>query len=156
MADKPLFIRGWEVKGVRRADKFFSALPEILPLPVHLCFEGTRVSIDIRILLASNSVAPTLQIPPGTIWPKPSVFHVLATGRFIDELAALAKKHAEPEICDHFHAYKGGHPLMQWYDAFDLPLLVEESIVEAKLQPFCSTLGAHYSRWNASADSIRS
>jgi hypothetical protein len=104
-----------------------SSLPELLPLPVNLCFEGTSNSNDVRAFLASHSAAPTLHIPAGTIWPKPTIFHVLATGQFVNALVSLSSRHAESEVCDHFHAYKGNTGLMQWYDAFDLPLLVDES-----------------------------
>jgi hypothetical protein len=149
MSSKPLFVSGWEVAGIRSAEKFFSALTEVLPLPVHLCFEGTSISSDVRTLLASSVVAATLQIPPGTIWPKSSVFHVLATEQFIHKLVALAGRHAEPEVCDHFHAYSDSHGLMQWYDAFDDPLLIDESIPEASLQSFCNKLGVQYARWHA-------
>jgi hypothetical protein len=51
-------------------------------------------------------------------------------------VAALAGKHAGPEVCDHFHAYHDGDSLMQWYDAFDLPLLINESITETSIQSF--------------------
>jgi hypothetical protein len=149
MSSNPLFISGWEVAGIRSAEKFFAALTEVLPLPVHLCFEGTSISLDVRTLLASSAVAAALQIPPGTIWPKPSVFHVLATEEFIHELAALAGKHAGPEVCDHFHAYNDSHGLMQWYDAFDNPLLIDESITEESLKSFCRKLGVQYARWHA-------
>jgi hypothetical protein len=139
-------MRGWEVTGVRSAGDFFSALVEILPPPVHLCFEGTKIAPVVRTLLASAAVDATLEIPAGTIWPKSSVFHVFATEQFIHELATLARRHAESEICDHFHAYNDSHGLIQWYDAFDLPLLVDESISEANLLRFCRKLGVPYSR----------
>jgi hypothetical protein len=74
---------------------------------------------------------------------------VRATKQFIHQLVALAGKHSEPEICDHFHAYNDSHGLMQWYDAFDLPLLVGESIAEGNLQGFCCKLGVQYARWRA-------
>jgi len=138
MSDKPLFVNGWEVKGIRLADEFFAALIELLPLPAYLYFEGTSIASDVRALLDSSAVAPALQIPTrGTLWLKPSLFHVFASEPFIRELAELAGRHAEPEICDHFHAYNGGRWLMQWYDAFDDPLLVDESISELTLQSFC-------------------
>ena len=149
MSIKPLFVSGWEVAGIKGAGKFFLALTEILSLPVNLCFEGTSISSDVQAFFASSAVTPSRQIPPGTIWPKPSVFHVLATGQFLDQLAALAGKHAEPEVCDHFHAYNDSHGLMQWYDAFDLPLLIDESVGEARLQNFCRKLGVQYARWHA-------
>jgi len=149
MSISPLFVSGWEVAGIRSAEKFFSALTQVLPLPVNLCFEGTSISPDVRTLFASSTVAATLQIPPGTIWPKPSVFHVLATQHLIHELAGLAGRHVGPEVCDHFHAYNNGRGLMQWYDAFDLPLLIDESIAEASVQIFCRELGVQYARWHA-------
>ncbi len=143
------FHCGWQIFGIKRAVDFFSALTGFLPFPLYLCFEGTSISSDVAALLASNAVAPTLQISPGTIWPTPIVFHVLATEQFVRELAALAARHAEPEICIHFHAYKDGHILMQWHDAFDLPLLIDESIAETSLQSFCKKLGVEYVRWHA-------
>jgi hypothetical protein len=149
MSTKPLFDSGWEVTGIRSAEKFFSALTEILPLPVNLCFEGTSISHDVQDLLASGAVTPSLQIPPGTIWPKPTVFHVRANEHLVHRLAVLAGRHAEPEVCDHFHAYNEGHGLMQWYDAFDLPLLIEESVSEESVQEFCRRVGATYARWHA-------
>jgi hypothetical protein len=151
MPSLPLFVRGWEVAGIGSAEKFFSALTEILPSSTYLCFEGTSISSDIRTLLASSAVAARRLIPPGTIWPKPSVFHVLATERFLHELTALARGHAEAEICDHVHAYDESHALMQWYDAFNLPLLINESVEQISVQTFCRKLGVHYVRWHGAS-----
>ena len=153
MANKPFLTSSWEVKGIRDAEKFFSTLLEALPLPAHLCFEGSSFSSDVRKLLATHAVEPTMQIRAGTIWPKPTVFHVIATEQFLRELAALATKHANPEICDHFYAYNDGHGLMHWHDAFDDPLLIDESIAEAALQRFCQKLGVQYLRWRAAQES---
>jgi hypothetical protein len=149
MSAKPLFVNGWEVTGIRSAEKFFSALTEILSLPVNLSFEGTSISHDVQELLASNVVTPSRQIPPGTIWPKATVFHVRADEHFVHRLTVLAGRHAEAEVCDHFHAYSENQALMQWYDAFDLPLLIEESVSERSLQEFCGRVGAKYACWHA-------
>src|SRR5689334_15536080 len=139
---KLLFERGWELPGIRSAVKFFATLPEILLFPTNFCFEGTSITSDIQSLLASNAVTRTLQIPTGTIWPKPSMFHVRATEQFLGQLVTFAQHHAEPEICDHFYAYNGNQGLMQWYDAFSGDaLLVAESIAEAKVQSFSRKLG---------------
>ncbi len=83
------------------------------------------------------------------MWPKQSVFHVCATEPFLHELEALARRHAEPQVCDHFHAYNDSQGLMQWYDAFVLPLLIAGSIAEESLQVFCRKLGVQYARWRA-------
>ncbi len=82
MSAKPLFVSGWEVVGIRSAEKFFSALAEMLPLPVNVYFEGTSISSDVQALFASSAVKPSLRIPAGTIWPKPSVFHARATEQY--------------------------------------------------------------------------
>jgi hypothetical protein len=150
MSAKPLFVRGWKVTGSTSAEKFFSALNEILSMPVRLCFEGTSIASDVQALLRSRAEPASLEIPPGTIWPKPSVFHVTATEQFLHQLAALAGKHAEAEVCDHFHAYSNSQGLMQWYDAFSGDaMLIEESIPEAKVQSFCRKLGMKYGPWRA-------
>jgi hypothetical protein len=67
VSTKPLFVNGWEVAGISSAEKFFLALPEILPLPVNLCFEGTSISPDALALFASNAATHTLEIRQGTI-----------------------------------------------------------------------------------------
>ena len=149
MTDKPFVKNGWEVEGIRQAAAFFDALVELLPLPTYLCFEGTSVAPDVRALLEANAVAPAMNIKTGTLWPKPRIFHILASEPLLLKLATLARHHAEPEVCDHFHAYQNGHGLLQWYDAFSDPLLVEETIAEAAVQHFCSKLGVRYSRWQA-------
>ena len=149
MSDEPFVANGWEVRGIRLADAFFDALAELVPLPAYLCFEGTSIVPDVREVLEANAVAPAIQIPAGTLWPRPNAFHVLANESFIRKLAVLAGQHAEPEICDHFHAYQNGHGLLQWYDAFDDPLLVDESIPEAALERFCAKLGVRYSQRKA-------
>jgi hypothetical protein len=149
MSNRPLFVSGWEVSAIRRPGEFFSALVEVLPFPVYLCFECNSMASDVRKLLASSAVPASLQIPAGTLWPKPSVFHVFAREHFIGDLAELAGRHVGPEICDHFHAYNHGYGLMQWYDAFDSPLFVDESIAEPALKSFCRKLGAQYAGWHA-------
>lgn len=148
MSSKSLFVKGWEVTGISGAGKFFPVLVEILPLPAYLCFEGTSIAPSVRSFLASKAITPIMPISAGTIWPTPNVFHVRATEQTIGELAALATRHAEQEICDHFHAYSDTQRLLQWYDAFQLPLLIDESISETSLQQFCQILGARYSRCN--------
>ncbi len=94
MSTKPLFDNGWELRDITSAKKFFAALPEILAPPANLCFEGTRISPDVQLFFASHAATDILQIPTGTIWPKPSMFHVRATEETLRELAALAERHS--------------------------------------------------------------
>jgi hypothetical protein len=59
---------------------------------------GTSLSVDVRALLASEVIADILEIPPGTIWSKSTVFDLLATEQFIHELAAVASGRAEASV----------------------------------------------------------
>lgn len=69
-----------------------------------------------------------------------------ATEQFLPQLAAFAGKHAEAEVCDHFHAYSNTQGLMQWYDAFSGDPLLIAAIAEARVQGFCRSVGASYAR----------
>jgi hypothetical protein len=73
------------------------------------------MSPDVMALFAANAATPTVEIPTGIriIWPKSSVFLVHATEQFLQQLIALAGKHAEAEVCEHFHAYANNQGLMQ-------------------------------------------
>lgn|SRR5262245_20787741 len=86
-------------RGIRQAHAFFEALVDFLPLLTYLYFEGTSIAPDVWALLEANTVAPAMQIRAGTLWPKPSVVHSLANEPFLQRLAGLARRHAEPEIC---------------------------------------------------------
>ena len=149
MTEEPLFRSGWEVEGIRDGERFFRSLGQFLPAPAYLVFEGVSIAGDVRQLLESNAVTPRRHIPTGTLFPRPVSLHVPASDPLLARLAALAANHAEPELCDHFHAYSDERGLVQWYDAFDLPLLVDGSIVEFQLRRFCAELGATCRRWQA-------
>jgi hypothetical protein len=141
---KRLSGSGWEVTGIRIASDFFAAVQVLFPLPVHLCFEGTSIEIDVWELLNTRAVSALTEIPKGTIWPKPRTIHVLANEDFLRALSSLADDHAEPEICDHLHGYNESRILFEWYDAFDDPLFLDTSIPEARVREFCQRLGAKY------------
>jgi hypothetical protein len=144
MASLPFLQSGWQIEGIRDGAAFFEALQLILTSPAYLIFEGTSIARDVRALLESAVVPALFDVAAGTIWPRPAIFHVRASTPFLDRLGELATRHAEPEICDHFHAYDDAGILLQWYDAFDLPLLVAPSIPQPSLRVFCDALGTTY------------
>ncbi len=65
-------------------------------------------------------------------------------------LADLAAGHAEPELCDHMHVYRGTEPLLEWYYAFDDPLYINAAVPEERVRPFSDRLQLRYS-WQKAA-----
>jgi hypothetical protein len=146
---EPLVASGWEVAGIRDGERFFRALGELLPGSAYLVFDGCSIAPDVRRLLEPVAVPPRRLVPLGTAFPRSQVFHVPSSAAFLEALANVAAAHAESEICDHFHAYDDRRHVLQWYDAFDLPLLIDGSISERAVQGFCRSLGARYAGWRA-------
>lgn len=149
MTHQPLVRSGREVSGIRDSDKFFRSLVDLLPTPAYLVFEGTSIAHDVCQLLQPAAIAPRRHIPVGTIFPRPVAYHIPVSPSFLVAMADLAAKHAEPEICDHLHAYDDSRVLLQWYDAFDSSMVVDDSIAEESLLEFCDALGATYGRWRS-------
>src|SRR6202167_4191326 len=107
------------IEPISESLKFISQLfplRRVIPLLLAAVFVLVSGCRDSAIIWSAKSPSPdggwvaiatTEQFGgPGTTWPKPSVFHVLATEQLFRQLAALAGRHAESEVCDHFHAYK--------------------------------------------------
>ena len=145
MGNGALVSQGWEIRGIRSSQKFFAGLADLLPLPAVFYFEG-QLTPRVRQFLAPHRVEPTFEIQVGTIWPKPFIMHVNATPEFAMALGKIASSHARTEICWHFHAYREAQGLVQWYDAFALPLLVSSLIPEEKIVNFSRRLKAEFSR----------
>jgi hypothetical protein len=58
---------------------------------------------DVRGFLEVHSTPAIHEVRRGTIWPKPSIFHLAANPDVLDRLADLASQHAYTEIADHLH-----------------------------------------------------
>jgi hypothetical protein len=140
---------GWEVADVTDGESSFRSLHLLLPGSATLVFECCGFAPDVRDLLRAAAIAPRRLVPLGTAFPRSEVFHVPASVSFLGAFADLAATHAEPELCDHLHAYDDDRHLVQWYDAFDLPLFVDGSITEDAIRAFSDAVGASYGPWRA-------
>jgi hypothetical protein len=136
------------VSGLKRPGPFFASLGRILPPSSYLVFEGTSIAPEVRRLLESAAIPEKRHITRGTIWPRPTTFHVAASPALLSALVELSARHAEPELCDHFHAYDDSEQMLQWYDAFTVPFFVAFSVEESALRAFCEVVGATYKKWS--------
>ena len=132
----------WEVLGVRTSEGFFASLPDLLPEGSILCMEETSMDRGLRLFLEENAEAPGREIERGTSVPRAKQHHVQVRPDRMAEVQDYADRLAEPEICDHVHAYHGEDLLIEWYDAWSDPLLVSRSIPGKKMAVLCRRVGA--------------
>lgn len=137
----------WRVEGrLRDASVVFRAMP-ILTLPQsYLRLEDGSYSKEVAEFVRKYDIKSMAQIEMGTVWPHPVVSHLPATNTVFEGLADLASRHAAPEICVHLHIYQPESVHVEWYDAFDDPVLISELIPEDSVQDFCDKVGCSYVR----------
>ncbi len=137
----------WVVHGISDFAPYFRNLGRLLPDSGAVVYlEGVAISREVREYLEQHTVAAWHEVFRGTIWPKPSTFHLPATPEVLTGLADLASRHAYPEIADHCHVYTRDGMILQWYDACDTkcPLGVGPMVPEESVRAFCAHTGATY------------
>ena len=133
----------WRISGIRTAADFFLAVSLLVPDATHMFLEGSP-DPDIEALLADAADDADYAAPVGTIWSWPGKnrrFTVRASPELFARLSSASSNHAEPEICDHVHFYRGQEALVQWFDAFSEPLLVSKSVTRERVERFASAVG---------------
>ena len=132
----------WELEGKTTFPDLLRSLNSgLLPPNAILYFEGGS-PIDKRLVdfFEKRSIQPQVHVAVGTIWPKPHWYHVPAKSDNLLDLAVIAEDCAEPELAIHFHAYAGDTVLLQWHDAFDIPMLLSGKLPESSVKAFAQSL----------------
>src|SRR5260370_34542447 len=140
----------WVIRGLSEFEPFFRNLGRLLPGSAAVVYlEGVSISPDVLKFLEEHSAAPWHEVLRGTIWPKPSTFHLPASPEVLSHLADLASRHANTEIAEHCHLYTKDGMILQWYDACDAgsPLGAGPTIPEEPVKAFCDVTGAKYSAY---------
>src|SRR5438874_2376635 len=134
----------WRISGVRDAAAFFRAIPLLTPNATHVFLEGAPARDVVAGFAAHLDDQSDYAAPRGTIWSFPGRnrrFTLRASAALFAHLSEAAACHAEPEICYHVHLYRNDEPLVQWFDAFDDPMLVARSVPRPQIERFCSEVG---------------
>jgi hypothetical protein len=142
----------WVVNGVRDYETYFRNVDHLLPTSQAILYlEGVAIAPEVRSFIEKHATAPVHKVYPGTVWPKPSVFHLPATAEVLRGLAELAHDRPTLEMADHCHFYTSQGMVLQWYDALDddCPLGVGPEISEDRLQEFCRRAGATYTEYKS-------
>jgi hypothetical protein len=85
----------WTVSGVRSAEKFFRAIPTLVPEATDMFLEGSSAT-EIVALLAPFSTHADYGAPVGTLWswPREQRFSVKASPALLASLSEAADHHA--------------------------------------------------------------
>ena len=130
----------WDIHG---ADFYraIRALPEILTPGSVLGLADGAWSSHLRSFLDAHAAA----LEPDVISALPADFRrarfIRTDARTIADLAALADKHAEPEVAIHLIVLQAGSSLVEWYDLPNDPIAVSLSIDEAAVKRFAEAVG---------------
>ncbi len=137
----------WEVDGTKDAAAVFRALHDLLPEGSILYLEDGFPDKSIRAFFDRYAIPEQAHVALGTMWRSTNRIHVPATRETLTELATLAEHHAAPELAIHFHVYKDGKMLLEWYDGFFTdPMYLDSSLSESAIATFANALGVQYRR----------
>ena len=133
----------WELKGRPDSARFFRGLAAALPAATTLYLEGTGFARDVEQFLRSAGEPGDYLPKRHTLWPRPAQFRLRFEDSTLAALAALAARHAEPELLDHLFVYQGSNVLLEFPDAFlrDSPVLISAGVDEQRLRSFAAALG---------------
>ncbi len=130
----------WEISGETDFPSLFAALADLLPEGCVLYFERGSPSGDLEEFLQRHRIPERAHIAYGTIWPRPSTFHVPASAELLTRLADLTRSIAYPELAIHFHAYTDQAVLLEWHDAFTQPMFISGELPEYRVRVFAQRL----------------
>jgi hypothetical protein len=136
----------WEVSGEIDFPSLLMALPDLLPEECVLYFEDGSPSGELLEFLRAHGVPERAHVAYGTIWPKPTFFHLPATPETMARLADIMESCAFPELAIHFHIYRDQTVLLEWHDAFTQPMLLSGELPEQKVKAFAERLHMSYKK----------
>ena len=146
----------WQLEPVSDGSVFLRALPALRQSSAVLYLEGTTERA-VADCLKKCTVEPTVTIAPGTIWPRPDIYHVPMSGDNLEQLACIVDDKGVAFLAFHVHVYTNGEVVLQWHDAFErIPLYVSSTIDENRIKDLAGLLGVGYSRLSRAGDSSAS
>ena len=136
----------WRLEPVSDASVFLQALPALQLSSAVLYLEGTTDGAVAKCL-EEYAVKPTVKIAPGTVWPRPDIYHVPMSHDVLNRLGRIVDDKGAAFLAFHVHVYANGEVVLQWHDAFEsIPFYVSSRIDEQRIKDLAEQLGVGYSR----------
>jgi hypothetical protein len=136
----------WELEGKTDFPTFLRALPTLVSSPSLLYLEDGSPSGELKEWLYRNMVTPVEKIAQGSYGFQSRAFHIPLTESTMRELAILSDQVASPELAIHVHVYELGRVILEWYDAFNNPIHVDDGVEESKVAEFACMIGFAYTK----------
>lgn len=143
----------WELDGETDFPRLLGELRCLLPDGSILYFEDGWPDKELLEFFDAHGVAEQSHVAVGTLWPRPSYYHVPATNQNLSTLATLAESRAAPELAIHFHVYREGRILLEWHDVFSQPMLLSDELPEHNVRMFAAALSMTLNKRPGVADS---
>src|SRR5262245_4600462 len=86
--------------------RFFEALCRHFPEATTFFAEGTSIAADVKAFYRHHAEEGKYLPPAQTLFPRSAKFRCRFSDEFVSALAALAQKHAHPELLDHLSLFK--------------------------------------------------
>jgi hypothetical protein len=129
----------YTVSGKVDSVKFFKGLSIYFQDASTLFVEGSFAK-EVLILYKKNVQEGDYLPRAGTIFPKATKLRCKYSLEFMNELALIAENHAEPELCEHLHLYKGSESIIIWYDAFSDEMHISKKTPQEVVNKFCDEI----------------
>jgi hypothetical protein len=136
------------VINVKKVDitAFIREMSILFPDDSVIYIEGTSIDPAIKKYLQAHNAEKITRVEVGTLWPRPTVFHISLSEEHLQKLAEFTDNYALPEICDHLIVYKGEEVLLEGYDFFAQDINLSGKIDENKVRVFCEKVGCTFKR----------
>lgn len=122
------------------SSKFFKALANYFQDATTLFIEGDSIANEVMNLYKENIEKGDYLPRSGTTFPRSTKIRCKYSVEFMNELACIADKHAEPELCDHLHLYNDNNVILEWMDAFSDEILISKSVPEKVVKQFSAAI----------------
>ena len=118
-----------------------AGIDQALPRPAVMFIEGTSIASEPRVFLDRRSIEPEPDDLWGTVWPRSEGFDVPLTDENLRDLAELASRHPEHEICDHITVYRGDRVILVAHDVGS-EVLLDRELPDTVIELFQQVAGA--------------
>jgi hypothetical protein len=111
---------------------------ECIEVQCNLYIDGFWKDEIEQIYSSFPPLIPTTDIEAGTRWPTPRTKHLGVTKEFLKRLHILSKRHAAPELFDHFALYGDNGLLMEGFDFPGNEIEVFDTMPSGVVKKFCA------------------